>query len=302
MLKAVVTYLPNSVVQGLTAAYCRVSAFRQNGFRGTHSCQSTINLDKMKVRILPALSDNYMYLIIDEKTKQAAIVDPVAPDTVLQAVSEEGVNLTKVLTTHHHWDHAGGNEELVKKSKNCLQVFGGDQRVGALTNKVKHGDKFTIGDINVECLYTPCHTTGHICYYVTSTNQSPAVFTGDTLFIGGCGRFFEGTAEQMYSALIEKLGNLPEQTQVFCGHEYTVQNLKFGQFVEKENREIQEKLKWAVDQRHRGLPTVPSTIAEEKLINPFMRVDTPSVQKHAGCGEAIATMASIRKEKDSFRA
>jgi len=301
MLKAVVTHLPNSVVQSLTAVYCRVSAFRQNGLRGTHSAQSTINLEKMKIRILPALSDNYMYLVIDEKTKQAAIVDPVAPDTVLEAVNEEGVNLTKVLTTHHHWDHAGGNEELVKKSKNCLQVFGGDQRIGALTNRVKHGDRFNIGDITVECLFTPCHTTGHICYYMTSEGQTPSVFTGDTLFVAGCGRFFEGTAEQMYCALVDKLGALPDQTQVFCGHEYTVQNLKFAQNVEKDNHEIQEKLKWAVDQRQRGLPTVPSTIAEEKMINPFMRVDAATVQKHCGCGEGVAAMASIRKEKDTFK-
>jgi hydroxyacylglutathione hydrolase len=115
---------------------------------------------------------------VDEGTKQAAIVDPVNPDTVLEAVQKEGVNLTKVLTTHHHWDHAGGNEQLVQKSKNALQVFGGDQRIGALTNMVKHGDKFSIGDINVECLFTPCHTTGHICYYVNAQGEAPAVFTG----------------------------------------------------------------------------------------------------------------------------
>lgn len=153
-------------------------------------------------------------------------------------------------------DHAGGNEELVRKSKNELEVIGGDQRISALTNRVKHGDKFTIGNLRVECLYTPCHTNGHICYYLTAEGQTPAVFTGDTLFVAGCGRFFEGTADQMYSALIGKLGKLPEQTQVFCGHEYTVQNLKFAQHVEKENHEVQEKLKWAIDQRHRGLPTV----------------------------------------------
>ena len=302
MLQALVTKLPNSVTQRLIATYCRVNAFRQNGLRGTHSAQNSISFEKMKIRILPALSDNYMYLIIDEKTKQAAIVDPVAPDVVLEAVNEEGVNLTKVLTTHHHWDHAGGNEELVSKSKNALQIFGGDQRINALTNRVKHGDKFTIGDINVECLYTPCHTSGHICYYLTAEGQTPAVFTGDTLFIAGCGRFFEGTAEQMYNALITQLGMLPDTTRVFCGHEYTVQNLKFAQHVEKNNQDVQEKLKWAVDQRQRGLPTVPSTIAEEKLINPFMRVETANVQKHSGAQEAIATMASIRKEKDLFKA
>ncbi|KAF5289769.1 hypothetical protein FQA39_LY03686 [Lamprigera yunnana] len=301
MLKQIVTRLPNSVVQRLTEFYCRVNTFARYGFRGTHTAQNCINFEKMKIRILPALTDNYMYLIIDEKTKQAAIVDPVAPETVLEAVNSEGVILTKVLTTHHHWDHAGGNEELVAKHKSPLQVFGGDQRINALTNRVKHGDKFTIGDINVECLYTPCHTSGHICYYLTAEGQTPAIFTGDTLFVAGCGRFFEGTAEQMYNALILLLSTLPEKTQVFCGHEYTVQNLKFAQNVEKENQDVQNKLKWAIDQRQRGLPTVPSTIAEEKMTNPFMRVDTEEVKRHCGHGEAIATMASIRKEKDEFR-
>ncbi|XP_049817584.1 hydroxyacylglutathione hydrolase, mitochondrial isoform X2 [Aethina tumida] len=278
-----------------------VNALWSNGFRGNHSLSTVVQFENMKVQVLPALTDNYMYLIIDENTKQAAIVDPVAPDTVLKAVKDAGVNLTKVLTTHHHWDHAGGNEELVKKSDKALQVFGGDDRIGALTNKVKHGDKFTIGDINVECLYTPCHTTGHICYYVTHSNETPAVFTGDTLFIGGCGRFFEGTAEQMYSALIEKLGNLPGNTHVFCGHEYTLQNLKYGQHVEGNNENIIKKIEWAKQKRAEGVPTVPSTIDEEKQINPFMRVSVTSVQKHANCGDPISTMQAIRKEKDNFK-
>ncbi|GJQ71928.1 hypothetical protein Trydic_g3037 [Trypoxylus dichotomus] len=293
--------IPGGIQRAVISTYFRANAIRNNGFRGKHSNQVCINLEKMRVKILPALSDNYMYLIVDENTKQAAIVDPVEPDTVLEAVKEEGVNLTKVLTTHHHWDHAGGNEGLVKKSKNALQVFGGDDRIDALTNKVKHGDKFTIGDINVECLLTPCHTTGHICYYVTAEGQTPAVFTGDTLFVAGCGRFFEGTAEQMHSALIEKLGNLPEPTRVFCGHEYTLQNLKFAKHVEPDNLDVQEKIKWAEEQRAKDEPTVPSTISEERRTNPFMRVSISSVQRHASCGDAIATMHSIRKEKDSFK-
>jgi hydroxyacylglutathione hydrolase len=294
-------HLPNRVLQGLTATYFKVSALRNNGFRNEHSCQSSVLLDKMKVIILPALSDNYMYLIVDEGTKQAAIVDPVNPDTVLEAVQKEGVNLTKVLTTHHHWDHAGGNEQLVQKSKNALQVFGGDQRIGALTNMVKHGDKFSIGDINVECLFTPCHTTGHICYYVNAQGEAQAVFTGDTLFVAGCGRFFEGTAEQMHAALIDILGNLPDNTKVFCGHEYTLQNLKFAKHVEPDNPDILSRIEWAKAKRDGGEPTVPSTIADEKQTNPFMRVIHNSVQKHAKCNNSIDTMQSIRKEKDSFK-
>lgn len=182
-----------------------------------------------------------------------------------------------------------------------MQVFGGDERIGALTNKVKHGDKFAIGDINVECLFTPCHTTGHICYYLTAPGQTPAVFTGDTLFVAGCGRFFEGTAEQMYSALIDKLGNLPENTQVFCGHEYTQQNLKFAKHVEKDNPDILNRIEWADAKRAKQEPTVPSTIADEKRTNPFMRVNVPSVQKHANANDAVLTMQTIRKEKDSFK-
>nr|CAH7756867.1 unnamed protein product [Callosobruchus chinensis] len=302
MLSFINARLPNRIVQGLTAAFFRVSALKNNGLRGTHSDQLSLTLDKMKITILPALSDNYMYLIIDEQTKQAAIVDPVEPDTVLKAVKEEGVNLTKVLTTHYHWDHAGGNEELVKKSPTVLQVFGGDKHIGALTNEVKHGDKFSIGEINVECLHTPCHTSGHICYYLTAPGQTPAVFTGDTLFIAGCGRFFEGTAEQMYSALVEKLGGLPDNTRVFCGHEYTLQNLKFARHVEGHNQDILKKIEQASELRNKNLPTVPSTIGEEKKYNPFMRVMMGEVQSHAGCSDPVATMQSIRREKDNFKA
>ncbi|XP_076263959.1 hydroxyacylglutathione hydrolase tenzing norgay isoform X2 [Rhynchophorus ferrugineus] len=294
--------LPNKLIQGLTAAYFKVLAFKSVGLRGSHSSHINISLPKMKVTVLPALSDNYMYLISDENTKEAAIVDPVAPDTVLEAIQNEGVNLTKILTTHHHWDHAGGNEELVKKLQNPVEVYGGDNRIGALTNKVKDGDKFKIGDISVECLFTPCHTTGHICYYLKDTKGQSAVFTGDTLFIGGCGRFFEGTAEQMYSALVEKLANLPDDTLVFCGHEYTQQNLKFARHVESENRDILKAIADADQKRNQGVPTVPSTIANEKRINPFMRVMMGTVQRHASCSDAIATMHAIRKEKDSFKA
>ncbi|KAK9711975.1 Metallo-beta-lactamase superfamily [Popillia japonica] len=297
--------ISGGIQRAVIATYFKVNAIRNNGLHGSHSKQSTINFEKMKVIILPALADNYMYLIVDENTKQAAVVDPVEPETVMKEVEKQGVNLSKVLTTHHHWDHASGNQKLltmVKKSNSVLQVYGGDERIGGLTDKVQHGDKFMIGDINVECLFTPCHTTGHICYYLTVAEQTPAVFTGDTLFVAGCGRFFEGTAEQMHSALIDKLGNLPDSTQVYCGHEYTLQNLKFAQRVEPNNTDISDKIKWAEQRRKEEIPTVPSTIGDEKKINPFMRVGCPAVQKHAGCGEAIATMHAIRKEKDSFKA
>jgi len=255
----------------------------------------------MRVEILPALQDNYMYMIIDEASKEAAIVDPVEPKKVVAAAKDHGVNLTTVLTTHHHWDHAGGNVDLTKMVAG-LKVTGGDDRVGALTQKVGHGDEFKVGSLNVKCLFTPCHTSGHICYYVTGEKEEqPAVFTGDTLFVAGCGKFFEGTPDQMYHALIEVLSSLPDNTRVYCGHEYTVSNLKYALHVEPDNQDIQDKMSWSQGARGKDQPTVPSTISEEKLYNPFMRVNEKSVQEHAGVSDGVTTMGYIRREKDNFK-
>ncbi|KAK0153122.1 Hydroxyacylglutathione hydrolase, mitochondrial [Merluccius polli] len=263
---------------------------------------SVVQQDNMKVELLPALSDNYMYLLIDVESKEAAVVDPVEPVKVIEAVRKHGVRLTTVLTTHHHWDHAGGNEKMVRLMPR-LKVYGGDDRVDALTKKVTHSNTFKVGSLTVKCLFTPCHTTGHICYYVTKENSTepPAVFTGDTLFVAGCGKFFEGTAEQMYKALIEVLGKLPPETRVYCGHEYTVSNLKFARHVEPDNEDILKKLEWAKEQCSNGEPTVPSTVADELTFNPFMRVKEKSVQDHVKQTEPINTMRSLRKEKDSFK-
>ncbi|XP_037934225.1 hydroxyacylglutathione hydrolase, mitochondrial isoform X2 [Teleopsis dalmanni] len=259
-------------------------------------------MSAMQVKILPALEDNYMYLIIDRATREAAIVDPVDAESVILNVQKEEVNLTKVLTTHHHWDHAGGNEKLVKMFRAPLQVFGGDDRIGALNVKVTQDDTFNIGSLTVRCLFTPCHTSGHICYYIEAPNGDRVVFTGDTLFQGGCGRFFEGTPDQMYTALCVKLASLPDETKVFCGHEYTLQNMAFARHVEPKNNAILRRIEWARLQRAAQTPTVPSTIGEEKMWNPFMRVHETSVQQHAGEKDPIRTMRSLRKEKDNFKA
>ncbi|XP_017080139.1 hydroxyacylglutathione hydrolase, mitochondrial isoform X3 [Drosophila eugracilis] len=270
-----------------------------------HSTLEDVKLEGMEIKILPALQDNYMYLIVDTKTREAAVVDPVEPELVIKTVQEEKLTLNKVLTTHHHWDHAGGNEKLVKLWDKQLDVYGGDDRIGALNQKVQQDDTFTIGSLNVKCLSTPCHTTGHICYHVTSQEGSGegAVFTGDTLFQGGCGRFFEGTPEEMYEALCTKLSALPDTTKVFCGHEYTLQNMSFARHVEPDNEVIQQRIEWAKHRRAAQDPTVPSTIGEEKSWNPFMRVHEATVQKHAGgATDPIITMGKLRKEKDTFKA
>uniref|UniRef100_A0A8C5Q8S4 Hydroxyacylglutathione hydrolase, mitochondrial n=1 Tax=Leptobrachium leishanense TaxID=445787 RepID=A0A8C5Q8S4_9ANUR len=286
------------------------SGYRYTFFGASSQNQTDFELRKsklvthsnMRIELLPALTDNYMYLLIDDETNEAAIVDPVQPQKVVDAVKKHGVKLTTVLTTHHHWDHAGGNEKLVKMVSG-LKVYGADSRIGALTQKVSHLSTFQIGSLHVKCLFTPCHTTGHICYYVTkpSGSEQPAVFTGDTLFVAGCGKFFEGTAEEMYKALIDILGHLPPETRVYCGHEYTINNLKFARHVEPHNEAIMRKLAWAKETYNSGEPTIPSTIAEEFTYNPFMRVREKSVQQHAKTDDPIAAMGVIRKAKDNFK-
>ncbi|XP_046660911.1 hydroxyacylglutathione hydrolase cytoplasmic isoform X2 [Homalodisca vitripennis] len=282
---------------GLCASAWAAAQRREDKF---HSAPRLVVLPGMDVKIIPALQDNYMYLIVDGETKEAAVVDPVEPENVLAELKGKDVKLTKILTTHHHWDHGGGNNKLLKVHPE-LPVYGGDNRVEGLTTMVEDGDKLFIGNLEVECLHTPCHTKGHICYVVKPKNQSQAVFTGDTLFIAGCGRFFEGTANQMYDNLYKKLGSLPNDTRVFCGHEYTYANLKFASTVDPNNQAVATKLEWSEKMRAERQPTVPSTIGEEKETNPFMRVDTATIQTRSGSTDPIKTMAHIRKEKDNFK-
>ncbi|KAJ4753804.1 hypothetical protein LUZ62_088209 [Rhynchospora pubera] len=257
----------------------------------------------MKIIPIPCLEDNYAYLIVDEATKEAAAVDPVEPEKIIQAATEIGASVNAVLTTHHHWDHAGGNEKMSLLIPG-IKVYGGSvDNVKGCTDKVENGDKLSIGnEINILCLHTPCHTKGHISYYVTGKDgEDPAVFTGDTLFVAGCGKFFEGTAEQMHQSLCVTLGSLPKPTRVYCGHEYTVKNLQFALTVEPENEKTKQKLSWAQEQRHKGEPTIPSTIEGEFETNPFMRVDLPELQAKVGATSPVQAIGEVRKRKDTWR-
>ncbi|ODM97085.1 Hydroxyacylglutathione hydrolase, mitochondrial [Orchesella cincta] len=275
-----------------------------------HSEKCVVDFPNLRIIGIPALSDNFMYLVIDKNTMQAVAFDPVEPNNVLDEIRKQNVTLSAILTTHHHWDHANGNEEMVSNYKKevldaSIEVYGGDDRIQALTKKIGQGDTINVGSMTFQCLFTPCHTTGHICYFLTTQDsniQKPAVFTGDTLFIAGCGRFFEGTPDQMYSALVEKLGVLPPETLVFCGHEYTVNNLKFALHVEPNNTVMSDKLGWAQDQRSKRLPTIPSSIGEEKEINPFMRCVRPAIQTSVQTKSGVECMGKLRSMKDSFKA
>lgn len=276
----------------------------------------------MKVYPIRALTDNYMYLLVDPLTRHAAAVDPVNASSMANAVSDHGVDLKAVLTTHHHYDHAHGNADMLLMFPD-ITIYGGDNRVQSLTKAVAHGDNIKLGNLNIECLSTPCHTRGHICYYVTchkqpdqasvsSNNSGPTgldegdntervVFTGDTLFIAGCGRFFEGSSEEMDHNLNGILGNLPDNTRVYCGHEYTVTNLKFALSVEPQNVDIKTKLSWAQNKIAKREPTVPSTIGEEKKINPFMRLKNSQVKKFTGETDELEVMTVLRHRKNEFQ-
>eukprot|EP01119_Soliformovum_irregulare_P016388 TRINITY_DN4725_c0_g1_i1.p1 TRINITY_DN4725_c0_g1~~TRINITY_DN4725_c0_g1_i1.p1 ORF type:complete len:258 (-),score=55.11 TRINITY_DN4725_c0_g1_i1:35-808(-) len=256
----------------------------------------------MKVVEVPVLSDNYAYLLIDTNQKVAAAVDPAGPAQVLAAAEKEGVKIVSILTTHHHADHAGGNAKLLEKVPD-IPVYGGDDRITAINSKVKDQDTLKVGDLSVKVHFTPCHTSGHVLYEATTGSEPGALFTGDTLFIGGCGRFFEGTADQMNHALNEVIASLPDETRVYCGHEYTEANLKFAVSVEPNNDALNAKYKWAKSQRENSLPTVPSTVGEEKTFNPFMRVNVASIKEALGMpqGDVNSVMQELRDRKNNFK-
>lgn len=276
--------------------------------RHRHVCDESHNQNEMAapafdVQIVPFLKDNYGYLLIDKEKNIAGVVDPVDPEQALAAARQRGVEIVSILTTHHHWDHAGGNKDL-KKNLPGIKIYGGrGDGVAGVTDEVGQGDIITIGQISIEVLQTPGHTRGHVCYYVkgSGTAHPGAVFTGDTMFVAGCGRLFEGTAMDMYSAIVGQLCKLPAETLVYAGHEYTVNNLRFAESVEPENQDIKAKLQWASECRAANKPTVPSTIHSELLTNPFARVDKLAAEKKIESKQdPVEVLAYLRALKDRW--
>lgn len=255
----------------------------------------------MRVVVVPVLSDNYAYLLIDDSKKIAACVDPAEAHLVLAKAKEEGVQIVAVLTTHHHYDHAGGNEEMAKQVPG-IRIYGGRiDNVAACTDPLEHCDKFNIGAIEVCALHTPGHTRGSICYHCSeATDPQGLVFTGDTLFVAGCGRMFESTPEEFHNSLVKVLGALPAETLVYVGHDYTVKNLQFAVAVETANKNLEQMLAWAKEQKVQRKYTVPSTMRNEWLINPFLRSADDSMRSICPGCSPVEVFAKLRKQKDNF--
>lgn len=249
---------------------------------------------------LPVLSDNYIYLLHDTDEDKTAVVDPAIASPVLNLLAERDWQLDYILNTHHHSDHIGANLEL-KKITDC-RVIGAkkDQhRIPGIDQMVVEGDQLLIGQHQATVLEVPGHTSAHIAYWF---KDAALLFCGDTLFSLGCGRLFEGTAQQMWDSL-QKIRALPGQTQIYCAHEYTETNGRFALQLEPDNRLLKEAMNIICQQRLQGLPTIPSSVKLETQVNPFLRVDNPVLQIAIGMKDMdpVNVFAAIRQQKDNFR-
>ncbi len=239
----------------------------------------------LTIHMFPCLFDNYGFLVHSEETGETAAIDTPDGGEIEKQCQEQGWTLTHILNTHHHPDHVGGNAHLIQV---CNPVVIGHEkdkaRIPGLTRGVNDGEEFEFAGHAIKVIETPGHTIGHIIYHIPSAK---AAFVGDTLFVMGCGRLFEGTAAQMHESL-SAIAHLPDETQLYCAHEYTLSNGKFALTVEPENADLQAYMEKAKSLREAGIPTVPTTVAQEKLINPFIR---------AGSSERLG---EIRTAKDNF--
>jgi hydroxyacylglutathione hydrolase len=258
----------------------------------------------MRIVPIPCLEDNYAYLVVCEESGRASVVDPSVAEPVLEAVKREGVKLVAIWSTHHHLDHVGGNEGVVKAGgiDEVVAHVSDRGRVPEQTRFVDTGDVVSVGSVKARVSHIPGHTLGAVAYFVDGAGGR-AVFTGDTLFLAGCGRLFEGTPAQMHASL-SSLAALPADTRVYCGHEYTAANLRFAHSVEPSNEAIAEATRAIAREREAGRPSVPGTLAREIATNPFLRVTSPEIRRTLGIApdiDGVAAFAAIRKAKDEFR-
>lgn len=253
----------------------------------------------LQIEQVPVLSDNYVYLIYDPATQACACVDPAESAPVKRRLDELGWRLTHIFNTHHHHDHIGGNLTL-KQAYEC-QIVGADNdraRIDGIDVGVKDGDVFEFGSTRAHVFEVPGHTRGHIAFWFEDDH---ALFCGDTLFALGCGRLFEGTPAQMWHSL-SKLKQLPDETRVYCAHEYTQANAQFALTIDPTNAALISRAREIDDLRAQGQPTVPARLGMEKATNPFLRPDETNVQKTLDMvgKDSVEVFAEIRRRKDNF--
>lgn len=251
---------------------------------------------KLNITGIKALNDNYIWMIRKNDSDQVIIVDPGEETPVITTLEKFNLKLAGILITHHHWDHTNGAAGLGDKYN--IPVFWSKDRLPSLNSD----EEIVFPDLQLQfrVMHIPGHTLDHVAYYGYNT-----LFCGDTLFTGGCGRIFEGTASQMYASLT-KIMNLPEDTQIYCGHEYTQANLKFAKMIEPENMNLLQRIQSTDKLREQGLPTVPALLSEEKKTNPFLRCHIKSVidtvEKHLGekLSEPVKIFEALRNWKNQI--
>jgi len=241
--------------------------------------------NKMKIEIIKCLKDNYAYLIIDETNQNACVVDPSEAKPVISFVENNKINLKYVLNTHHHYDHVGGNLEL-KKKYNCNVIgFTGDKdRIPEVDILVEDNQIWKENNFEIKIYHIPGHTTGHIAYHFFKEKK---IFTGDTLFSLGCGRIFEGTYKQMFNSL-NKIKELPKETEIYCGHEYTLQNSNFCLANDSKNLKLKEKIITIKKKLKNDLPTIPTILGDEIECNIFLKA------------KDVKSFSKLRDLKDNF--
>jgi len=253
----------------------------------------------LEIFIINALADNYIYLLRNEHKNITSVIDPGEAEPVINFLNNKRWHLDEVVNTHHHHDHIGGNRKLIDiyKSKLIAPSYE-NNRISNIDIVVSDNETINITGISTKVFHTPGHTLGHVCFYMP---EEKCLFSGDTLFYLGCGRVFEGTMNQMWTSLL-KLKSLPEDTSVYCGHEYTLSNMKFANYIDTNNALLNKISLEIKNKREKGLPTVPFNLGIEKRINPFLRADDDNFIKSVGLSSINATESfeEIRLKKDSF--
>jgi hydroxyacylglutathione hydrolase len=250
---------------------------------------------------IPALGDNFIYLYRYNQNDSFA-VDPGDSSSVLRILREQDLSLKMILITHHHWDHVAGASDL-KRQTGCKIIGADKRRIPGIDSVVKDGHVLPVGNRNVCVIATPGHTLTSVCYYLepSAGNENGILWTGDTLFVGGCGRLLECNAQSMWDSL-QKLAPLPDNTLVYCGHDYTLENYEFASGIEPGNQVVNERLDQVRQLETQGKPTVPSSILLEKTTNCFLRAGTPELKAALGMQDiqTVKVFAELRRRKDVF--